>query len=206
MNVFSLFPPETKARLAADVLHDLDINLHAFLINVAGIGDNWAWAYVLRHNIESDFAKRTHIGLFMKETIRRFPEALRKYLKAKDAATWYHDYAKVYRDGLAHGIPAYLPPAQLSPKDRERWHDLESQERVAREQNDEKRIEEVWDERGKLGAPCFLLVTSSGGNVHQVHLHAQMVSDVGFVVEFGELFLQHWNEQPSPLAPKAGGA
>src|SRR5262245_9563521 len=39
-NVFDLFPPDTDVRLSSDALGDLDINLHAFQINVAGFGDN----------------------------------------------------------------------------------------------------------------------------------------------------------------------
>ena len=39
-NVFSLFPPETKRPLQSDALADVQINLHAFVMNLYGIYDN----------------------------------------------------------------------------------------------------------------------------------------------------------------------
>jgi len=45
-NIYSLFPPETVRPLDADALADVQINLHAFVMNLYGLYDNWAWAYV----------------------------------------------------------------------------------------------------------------------------------------------------------------
>jgi hypothetical protein len=38
-------------------LADVQINLHAFVMNLYGIYDNWAWAYVLRHDLEAAMRK-----------------------------------------------------------------------------------------------------------------------------------------------------
>ncbi len=48
-NIFELFPPSTGRPLKRDKLN-VEINLHAYVINMAGLFDNWAWAFVLRHN------------------------------------------------------------------------------------------------------------------------------------------------------------
>jgi hypothetical protein len=61
-NIFLLFPPDTIRVLESDVLADVQINLHAFMINIYGIYDNWAWAYALRHNLEAEMGGRQKIG------------------------------------------------------------------------------------------------------------------------------------------------
>jgi hypothetical protein len=112
-NVFSLFPPETKRPLQSDALADVQINLHAFVMNLYGIYDNWAWAYVLRHDLESTIGDRRRIGLFHNATRDRLPSPLRTYLASPTTTEWHEKYAKSYRDALAHRIPPYLPPAQF---------------------------------------------------------------------------------------------
>ena len=47
-NIFTIFPPRRKQLLSDDERVDLEINLHSFLINIHGLPDNLAWAYVLR--------------------------------------------------------------------------------------------------------------------------------------------------------------
>ena len=85
-NVFSMFPPETVRPPDRDILSDVQINLHAFVIIAYGIHDNWAWVYVLQHNLEAEIGGRRRVGLFIDATQQRLPPALRDYL-ASDVAT-----------------------------------------------------------------------------------------------------------------------
>ena len=81
-----MFPPETVRPPDRDILSDVQINLHAFVIIAYGIHDNWAWVYVLQHNLEAEIGGRRRVGLFIDATQQRLPPALRDYL-ASDVAT-----------------------------------------------------------------------------------------------------------------------
>jgi hypothetical protein len=113
-NVFMFFPLETKLPLQRDALSDVQINLHAFVMNLNGIYDNWAWAYVLRHNLEEKIGGRRKVGLFMASTGKHLPEVLAAYLTDTETIKWYEKYVKPFRDALAHRIPLYIPPAELT--------------------------------------------------------------------------------------------
>ncbi len=71
-NIFEIFPVDRSELLARDELTDLDINLHAFFVNVSGILDNLAWVFVCENELlgKSKEGKLTknNIGLFKEET------------------------------------------------------------------------------------------------------------------------------------------
>jgi hypothetical protein len=123
-NVFMFFPLETKLPLQRDTLSDVQINLHAFVMNLNGIYDNWAWAYVLRHNLEEKIGDRRKIGLFMTPTRKHLPEVLTSYLTGTETTMWYEKYVKPFRDALAHRIPLYIPPAELTHEEAELYRML----------------------------------------------------------------------------------
>jgi hypothetical protein len=50
-NVFHLFPPSRTIPLASDDLDEVQISLHAFVMNLYGLFENLAWAFVLRHDL-----------------------------------------------------------------------------------------------------------------------------------------------------------
>lgn len=105
-NVFKIFPIRRTQLLDDDERNDLEINLHAFLINIHGLPDNLAWAYVLERQISIN---PFDVGLFQRKTKEHLPLTLREYLES--ISSWHQDYAKNYRDALAHRIPPYVPPA-----------------------------------------------------------------------------------------------
>lgn len=109
--IFSVFPPAQEQPLGHDRLIGVQINLHAFVINLAGIFDNWAWAFVFRHELLEQVGGRTNVGLFKSATQRSLPPQLRDYLTSEDIGSWQDKYLKGYRDALAHRIPLYIPPA-----------------------------------------------------------------------------------------------
>jgi hypothetical protein len=81
-NIFILFPPTRIRPLRDDRLADVEISLHAFLINVHGIYDNWALVFVRHHNIEKLLADKRQVGLFLKSTQKYLPKELREYLES----------------------------------------------------------------------------------------------------------------------------
>lgn len=50
--VFDLFPPQETKPLRSEQLNIVQVSLQAFVINLSGIFDNFAWAFVLRHGLQ----------------------------------------------------------------------------------------------------------------------------------------------------------
>jgi len=195
-NIFTLFPIETTEPLAKDVLSDVQINLHAFVINIYGVFENWAWAFVLRHNLEADIGNRQSIGMFKPETQKHLPALLRKYLAEEETKQLYKNYLKEYRDALAHRIPLYIPPAIFTPEQTKQYNELEEEKVACITSARWKRLDEVWEEQSKVGVPCAFFLHEFSGNTtpRPIYLHPQVLCDGKGVIEFGELFLQHWHE------------
>jgi hypothetical protein len=58
----------------------VQINLHAFVINLSGVFDNWAWAFIHRHDLLRNVGGKTNVGMFKEATQRLLPAALSDYL------------------------------------------------------------------------------------------------------------------------------
>lgn len=123
-NIFNRFPPDTARPLSKDALSDVQINLHALVINLYGVFDNWAWAFVYRHGLVDDISP-LDVGLFRKKTKHHLPTALRDYVSSQHITQWHEEYLKSFRDALVHRIPLYVPPAEVTPADGERYNELE---------------------------------------------------------------------------------
>lgn len=192
-NIYELFPPETKRPLEPDLLADVQINLHAFVMNLYGLYDNWAWAYVFKHNLESAIGDKRSIGLFLEATKNKLPAPLREYLSSQTTTEW-HQYLKSFRDALAHRIPPYIPPAQFTPSEGQRYNELENEKVDCIKTHRWQRLNEIYEEQTMLGLPCLYFLHSY--NEHPaplpLYLHPQILSDTAAVVEFGDLFLEHW--------------
>jgi len=212
-NVFALFPPSTSRPLDRNAVSDIQINLHAFVMNLYGIYDNWAWTYVLRHNLEAVIGDRRRIGMFIDATRNRLPLPLKSYLVSPISVEWHEKYAKSYRDALAHRIPPFIPPAEYKPDESRRYNELEAEKvEYIRSQSWEK-LDNVWAEQSALGRPCFkfLHAFAEDGPARPILIHPQMLSDGKTVAEFGHLFLKHWHEDAQPVvagdaAPKGRAA
>jgi hypothetical protein len=108
-NIFGLFPPTHKEVLSDDEAAALCIQMHAFIINTAGIADNLAWTLVKEKNVS---LKPTEVGLHLAKTKDILSAAFRQYLETDPISTWSKRYLKEYRDALAHRIPLYIPPGE----------------------------------------------------------------------------------------------
>ena len=195
-NIFALFPPQTERPLGGDALADVQINLHAFVMNLYGLYDNWAWAYVLRHNLEDAIGDKRRIGLFLEATRGRLPRELRAYLSSPTTTEWHEQYAKSFRDALAHRIPPYIPPAQFTPDEGKHYNELEGEKVECIKAHRWERLDQIYKEQQALGLPCpyFLHAYNEDTAPRILYLHPQILSDAAAVVEFGDLFLEHWHK------------
>lgn len=195
-NIYALFPPETQRPLSSDAIADVQINLHAFVMNLYGLYDNWAWAYVLRHNLLAAIGDKRRVGLFHEATRCRLPSPLREYLSSPTTTEWHENYAKSFRDALAHRIPPYIPPAQFTTEDGQRYNALEDEKVECIKKRQWERLDVIWKEQAELGTPCltFLHAYTEDTPPQPLILHPQILSDGKAVVEFGKIFLEHWHK------------
>jgi len=196
-NIFGDFPLDTNRPLKRKVLADIEINLHAFVINLYGIFDNWAWAFVFRHNLEAYIGGRRGVGLFNRSTTKYLPPPLRDYLSSETITKWREDYLKSFRDALAHRIPLYIPPAEFTPEEGARYNLLENEKMDLIRAKELGRLEVLNREQENIGCPSFTFLHAFEENEQpkRVLFHPQMLCDAATVVEFGNLFLEHWNER-----------
>lgn len=193
--VFAIFPPETATPLDRAAHFDVAAHLHAFLINLCGIFDNWAWAFVLRHDLMSKIGDRRRVGLFHPKTMSFLPPKLRSYLN-KDMADWQRSYLTNYRDSLAHRVPPYVPPMQVSTENGDRWRQIWDEVGTAIKAHDWDRVNRLEAERARLESPCFLFALgTSGKGAIQVWFHSQMLGDCRTVAAIGERFLDDWHSR-----------
>jgi hypothetical protein len=194
-NIFTIFPPTTERPLNRDDLYDVQINLHAYVINISGIFDNWAWAFVQKHNLLEKVGGRNKVGLFRKETTQFLPSALADYLSTETLINWHGEYIKEYRDALAHRIPLYIPPAEFTPEESELYNQLENQKVDLIKTMEWDELDKVYEKQAEIGRPSFVFLHSHGdGATNPVLFHPQVLCDGLAVVEFGSLFLEHWGE------------
>ena len=185
-NVFTIFPPCRENLLSDGESGDLEINLHAFAINAYGVLDNIAWVFVYENSLERQIqGGRRGVGLFADKTMKHFPERIREYLNGETLRSWYRDYAKNYRDALAHRIPLYVPPSTLGPKDAERYYEYDTAISKRLAIDDLDNIKQLRDEQASIGSICgaFLHSYSDSDAPLPVMFHAQMLADSNTVME-----------------------
>lgn len=198
--IFTIFPPATVRPLVRNDLSDVQIHLHAFVMNLSGIFDNWAWAFVHRHGLASAVGGNLNVSLFKAATQKYLPEALRGHLSAADIVQWHGHYLKSYRDALAHRIPLYIPPASFTAAEGERYNALNAEQLQCIKSGDFDRVNQIREEQAMLGIPCkaFLHSFSEEDTPKPVLLHPQVLCDAKAVVEFGNLYFDHWQGRTYP--------
>lgn len=195
-SIFELFPLDQSRPLKSEVLGDVQINLHAFVINLSGVFDNWAWAYVFRHGLLEKIGNRSNVGLFNSVTAQHLPGPMRDYLSSSAVIGWQTNYLKNYRDALAHRIPLYIPPAEFTPEEGSRYNEIEAEKiKLIRDMN-WPALDALYAEQANLGVPSFTFLHSFAEDQPSkpLCLHPQLITDGHGVVEFGRLFLEHWKD------------
>lgn len=196
-NVFQDFPVATTEKLDRDALMRVQINLQAFFINAIGVFDNFAWCYIYLHKLEGRIGGPQNVDMFKSKMQALLPPALKSYLTSAQTKNWYEDYFKAYRDALAHRIPLYIPPYTYTPDEKDRAEELQTRRNKAIEDHDFALVDALGIEREGLGSPSFFFAQSFTEKPPLI-LHPQMLVDAETVVEFGNLFLEHWREGPQP--------
>lgn len=193
--LFEIFPPDRVEVLTIDEVIFVQIFLHAFVINLSGVFDNWAWAFVHRHNLLDKVGGRLNVGIFKERTQQFFSDELRIYLRESNIADWHQQYLKNYRDALAHRIPLYVPPAILTDEDKNAYERLEVEKARLIRAGDWEQLDVVWNEQNRIGAPCFVFMHefSPDESAQPVYLHPQILSDGITVVDFGNNFYEWWS-------------
>jgi hypothetical protein len=192
-NIFTLFPPERAERLALETLIDVEINLHAFALNISGLFDNLAWTFVIENNLfgnpKDGKLSKINVGLFNAKTQAHFPETLREYLNSEDIMNWHSVYLKNYRDALAHRIPLYIPPFALDDDEQARYLVLQDQMRDL-----DLRVRENWsvydqlhEQQSRIGIPSLVFMHSSDENRPAI-IHQQILVDYVTVDELLTVF------------------
>lgn len=196
-SIFEKFPPSASRPLSRDVLYDVQIAHHAFVINLYGYFENLAWAFMHRHGLLGEVRGRKDVGLFLKSTQRLLPASIREYLASSAIMKWHDDYLKNYRDALAHRVPLYIPPSTLTKEDIAELEVLEDRERVAVLEGRWDLLNEIMDMKNVLGQPCLFFAHSFKDNDQPspILLHPQILCDVKTIIEFTDVYLAGWHER-----------
>ena len=191
-NIFTIFPADRTNLLKQEERSDVQINLHAFFINLHGVPDNLAWIFVLENELAINPMR---VGLFSrdKEMKSHLPKEVRVYLRSKTIKTWHQAYAKNYRDALAHRIPLYVPPAIYSPEHEQRYGELETEISAAMRQDDYNRVQTLTDEQDSIGGicPAFRQSFLDEDACSPMNLHSQIIADARTVMEIVNVLRPH---------------
>ncbi len=194
-NIFEIFPPQRTKLLSHDELNEIQINLHAYMVNIYGVLDNLAWVYVMEHQLLDLANRKKSIGLFLKDTQKHLPKKLSEYLNTGLAKTWFKDYVQHYRDALAHRIPLYVPPFTVLKSDAQKYAQLD---RLAWEEllnHNFDRMNELHSERDSLTSVCAVFLHSSYNEASKpLVLHPQIVCDIKTILEFINIYTSSFND------------
>lgn len=189
--IFSIFPPNRQKLLGREELFDVQTNLHAIVINLYGVLDNFAWIFVYENDLMPAIGRQERVGLFKLETRKHLPRVLIEYIDS--CQRWHADYIKRYRDALAHRIPLFIAPFILKIEDERRWNELDAQMAQCLEHHEFEKLEKLRTERDLLGIVSDTFMHSfSEENSKPICLHPQLISDASTIVEFGNLYVKNF--------------
>ena len=188
VNIYSIFPLQREQLLDWDELKDVDINLHAFFVNIFGLLDNMAWVAVYEKDRRRGINKKD-VGLYRIKTQEILNDDFREYLNSDRMKKWHDEYLKNYRDALSHRIPLYVPPKNLTPDQQKQVADIEERRNKAIRGRDFSLIDNLQKEEDKIGTPSpFFLHSLPETDNKMVSLHAQVITDFGTVEEILDNF------------------
>src|SRR5258705_13088760 len=86
-------------------------------MNLYGLIDNLAWAFVLHHDVLLQVGDRKKVGFFLSATKQFFPPVLRVFADDTKMNVWHGEYLKKFRDALADRLAPSIPPPPHSHED-----------------------------------------------------------------------------------------
>jgi hypothetical protein len=181
INIYDICPLDRSELFDRDELQDLNINLHAFLLNVYGILDDLAWVVALEAT-QKEVQQRRDISLYGPEVQKHLPPETAAFLQTMKP--WHDNYMKNFRDSLAHRIPAYVPPMRLADDEAKRSEELDKEILEAIKKHDFGRVDALKQEERKLGK-LMPVYTHSFGDPDAsapVYLHSQVIVDLKTIV------------------------
>lgn len=180
-NIFEILPIHRTALLEDEERMDLEINLHAFLINLVGAADNLALCIGFERGVigPKDEGKmpQKSVTLFERKFRNRLPEKLRDRIASTNVLTWHRNYAKGYRDALAHRIPPYVPPAGLTNDEQEIEDGIVREINSLTSDNFLTEFHGLMERRRNLGRLLPVFGHSRYDGSPSMLLHPQMVAD-----------------------------
>ncbi len=199
-SVFRIIPPDASEPTRDD-MHDAEIYLQAFLINLYGAQDNlariWVWESGLKKPNGGELPS-SFMGLDPgKEMIRNSLSATANAALSK-LDGWF-GYVENYRHALAHRIPLYIPPRQLQPDEFIQYQVLDSMAQTASANHDYDGWTYLTGEKNNLGTFEPLMVHSYGDiddGGPPVKFHAQVLIDLATIVEIGEVIFDELAQLP----------
>jgi hypothetical protein len=191
-NVFTIFPIERIKLLSMDELRDVDINLHAFCINIFGLLDNLAWVLIYEKQLAAQIGKMS-VGLYKKKTQEYLSEEFCHYLNSDHMKKWHAEYLKNYRDALSHRIPLYVPPKTLTPEQASQVEQIEKKIADCWDPLDLDMIEKLRKEQNGIGDICFL-IKHAFSESKSIVLHAQLIADFHTIEEIVEKYCEMFLE------------
>lgn len=181
VKIYEICPLDRSDLFEEDELEDLNIYLHAFLLNVYGILDDLAWVVALE-TTQAEVKQRRDISLFGREVQKHLPQGTVDFLQSMKK--WHDNYIKNFRDSLAHRIPAYVPPMRLTDEEAMRSQEIEKEMFESIKKHDFDRVEALKEEERKLGKlmPVYTHSFGDPDASDPVYLHSQVIVDLKTVV------------------------
>ena len=195
-NIFKIYPVEKTDLIPRDDLTDLDINLHAFFVNISGMFDNLGWIFVFENDLSGSPKKgkinKHGVGLFNEKTQEHLRHELNEYLKSDRMQSWYSEYSKNYRDALAHRIPLYVPPSALNEDEQQKYIEFEKQLLDFSSSEAISQHDEIIEKQSQLGRACPLFAHSLSEGNKPLFLHAQVIADFMTIDEIVNKFCDYF--------------
>ena len=206
-NIFRLFPPSRAEKLTNEDRLYLEISLHAFLINTYGVIENLALSLAFENELVSSAKPERQatysVGFFKNDFREKLSPRLRTYLSGAKMLSWCNDYAKNFRDALAHRIPPYVPPSGLGKRDQRRFKKLSDSLTVLSKQGYSERYTATIDELVGLGKASPFYVHSFSEKSHFVYLHPQVIADFNTLEDLIKRVLKYFYVKPKKASKRA---
>lgn len=195
-SIFSIIPTDSTSLFNEKQILDAQTFIQAIVHNIHGLFDTFAWAIVLRNQKSNIEINHKSVGIKKRLFTESAPSSINEYVKSESFSTWY-DHITQFRDSLAHRIPLYIPPAELSQSEQVQYCELEKKEIIALAANDISAAQETRNQIASLGKPCFHYTTISKDCETEISslIHPQVLSDCLLVIEFSKLFFAYWNAE-----------
>jgi len=191
--VFTKLPPEQEDVPQKEVVDDVTMAIHSFVLNTYGCLDNVAWIWVWENRIANPDGtelnpKKIGLGKGYKEVRKSLPGEIQLYLESIEK--WF-THIKDMRDALAHRIPLYIPPGMVDPAHVDSYKRLDTAWYEALRRGDHDECDRVREQQRPLTFFKPLMTHSYEEKAPIVVFHSQLLIDLMTVSEIANRLLDH---------------